>query len=305
MKTRRLLGIGAVTTLLVGLVWVALGATAPARAQDPAIEIRSNLKATDRPPRLDEPLFLLALGGDARIGNPDDALVDALHIIGIDPTSGRAGILGIPRDAYVEIPGHGFAKINTAASLGGIDLMTATVEAMSGCTFAHTVLTNFVGFERMIDAIGGVTLEVPERLYEEGRSNIDLQPGRQVLDGEQSLAWNRLRYGSSRPQGDISRSEAQNTFLLAALREARRDFGSSPGSLVRILAAVRRNVHHDLEASEMLRLGQAFLAIEPRNVASAVVDGRFTTVNGSSIVQITTRGQEQFVDLCGDGALEP
>lgn len=304
MTSRRFAALLTVLATLTSSLWLALGAVLPARSQEPAIVIRSKERGTDRPPSFEEPVFLLVLGGDARIGNPEDALMDAIHIVGIDPVSGRAGILGIPRDAWVELPGRGFDKINAAATYGGLELMIETVESVSGCSFDHTIATNFQGFRRLIDRIGGVTFDVPERLYEEKGSRIDLQPGRQLLSGKQSLAWNRLRTGSARPEGDVSRSAAHNEFMVAALREARRDFTRSPGSLLRILGAVRTEVIHDLDLTAMIRLGQAMLALEPANVRTDVVDARTGTVNGVSVVQITREGQERFVDLCGDGALD-
>jgi len=300
----KLAGLIAGLTAATASIWVGLGAVLPARSQQPAITIRTKIRGTDRPPSLDAPVFLLVLGGDAREENPENSRMDAIHIVGIDPTTGRAGILGIPRDAWVPLPGRGYEKINAASAYGGLDLMVETVEALSGCTFDHTVLVNFQGFRNVVNGMGGVTMDIPERLFERGASGIDLQPGRQLLNGKQALAWNRLRKGSARPFGDFSRSQAQNDFLVAALREARRDFTRSPGSLLRLLSTFRSNVAHDLDLTSMLRLGQAFLALEPRNVRTDVVDGSLGFVEGISIVQITREGQEQFVDLCGDGALD-
>lgn len=304
MTPRRFVSVLAATLAAVAMVWAGLGSVAPARSQQPSITIRSKVRGVDRPPRFDAPVFLLILGGDAREGNPENSRMDAIHIVGMDPLTGRAGILGIPRDAWVQIPGHGFDKINAAAAYGGMELMTETVAALSGCTFDHTVLVNFQGFRNIVNDIGGVTIDVPERLFEEGYSNIDLQPGRQTLDGKRSLAWSRLRKGPGRPYGDLSRSQAQNDFLVAALREVRRDFDASPGALLRVLAAMRAEVAHDLDTGSMIRLGQAFLALQPRDIRTAVVDGDLARVGSRSIVQVTREGQEQFVDLCGDGALD-
>jgi LCP family protein required for cell wall assembly len=287
-----------------GALWVSLGTVVPASSQEPSITIRTKVRGTDRPPAFDAPLFLLVLGGDARDGNPEDSRMDAIHIVGIDPVTGRAGILGIPRDAWVLLPGRGYDKINAASAYGGLDLMIDTVEAVSGCTIDHAMLVNFQGFRNVINEIGGVTLDVPQRLVEQGFSNIDLQPGRQVLDGADALAWSRLRKGPGRPNGDLSRSAAQNELLIATLREARRDFTRSPGSLLRMLAAFRAQVAHDLDLEQMMRLGQALVAIRPGNIRTAVVDGYDDSIGGVSVVRISREGQDRFVDLCGDGVLD-
>lgn len=288
---------------LTATTWAAFGPAIPASGQEPSAQIHQTYRAKSRPPKFDEPIFLLVLGGDARNGNPTQTRMDAIQIIGIDPVAGRASILGIPRDSWVEIPGYGTNKINAAGVFGGPELMLETVEKQSGCRFDYWALTNFGGFRNLVDDIGGVRMNISERLFERTGSRVDLQPGRQSLTGKQALAFTRLRKTSARPLGDISRSGAQGEFLVAMLSEMRRDFAATPGSLLRALSSVRRHLALDIPLADTLRLGQAVLQLDPAKVTRAVVSSSLDEVNGISIVRITDRGSAQFVDICSDGVL--
>ncbi len=114
--------------------------------------------------------------------------------------------LGIPRDSYAEIPGHGSEKINGAYAYGGAALQVETVENFLGIQIDHIVILNFTGFEDFIDAIGGVKVDVPVRLCADisgGKANggwsIDLKQGSNTLDGETALAYARTRKPSPCP----------------------------------------------------------------------------------------------------------
>jgi LCP family protein required for cell wall assembly len=119
---------------------------------------------------------------------------------------GKFKKLGIPRDSYAAIPGHDTQKINAAYAFGGAALQVQTVEDFLGITIDHVVILNFTGFEDFIDAIGGVKVEVPERLCADisgGKANggwtIDLKKGTNTLDGETALAYARTRKPSPCP----------------------------------------------------------------------------------------------------------
>lgn len=304
MTKRRFAAILTGLSMATVATWTSLGVVVPAAGQ-PTIEIRSQIRGTDRPPLLEEPVFLLLLGNDSRSTSLDGGHVDAIHVLGIDPVTGHAGLVGVTKDAWVRMPGGGFETLARVGAKGGADRVTQTMQSVSGCTFDHTIIAGFGGFQTLVNDMGGIPFDVPRRLKENGGSNIDLKEGRQVLNGEQALAWARLRKGKTRPKGDISRSEAQNELMLAALKESRKDFTRSPGSLLRILASFRRNVSHDLGLNQMLRLGQALLAVSPRDLRHTVIDTVAGTVDGRPVRRISRSGEAQFVDLCGDGALEP
>ena len=114
-----------------------------------------------------KPIFVLALGSDARPGEPiDHERSDSIHIVGLNPAKGQASILGFPRDSWVDIPGHGSEKITSAMSSGGPQLTIQTVENLTGIHIDFYVLTSFAGLKSMIDAIDGVTVNVLQPMHD-------------------------------------------------------------------------------------------------------------------------------------------
>ena len=127
------------------------------------------------------PVFLLAIGNDAR---PGDTISrgDAIHLIGINPAFHQATVLDFPRDTGMNIPGHGVDKVNASHAFGGPRLEADTIGAVVGVTIPYVIDTGFDGFIGMIDDMGGLTVNVPVRM-EDSFSGADFQPGVQKLDG--------------------------------------------------------------------------------------------------------------------------
>lgn len=293
-------------TIATAIAWGSLGITVSA-AQAPATISRAH--DADFPPAIDEPVFMLILGGDARgtkgseyggVANPTAVRMDSIHIVAIDPVSKSASIVGIPRDSYVQIPGRSQTKINSAGTFGGPELTVRTVEELSGCRFDYYALTSFQGFTRIIDDLGGVTFDVDKALND-SKADIDVKAGTQTFDGATALGWARSRY--SRPRGDFDRSLAQGDLMVAALTEARKLAEKDVGVPLRSLATLRRNLKLNIPVDEAFRLGLSMLRLDPENVTNIVVDGMNDSVNGSSVVRITDRGRSQLVDICDDGQL--
>ncbi len=164
-----------VTILVVALAaWVGgstLGTTPIPHAQaQPFMKIGAAHSATLLP-ALDgkKPIFILALGTDTRAHNDVGCgCADSIHLIGINPRNRLATVLGFPRDSWVEIPGRGMGKINTALHYGGPKLMVDTIESITGIHIDFYVLTTFGGLTDMVNSVGGVTVNVPYPMH--GRS---------------------------------------------------------------------------------------------------------------------------------------
>lgn len=116
--------------------------------------------------------------------------------------------LSIPRDAFAEIPGHAPTKINAAFAFGGAALQIKTVEQFLGIEIDHVAIVDFSGFEDLIDAVGGVKVDVPEKICADisggagggqGGVTIRLHKGENTLDGEKALAYSRIRHVSECP----------------------------------------------------------------------------------------------------------
>jgi LCP family protein required for cell wall assembly len=161
-----------------------------------------------------ERLNLLFIGSDARpyeTAAGFDARADTLLFASLDPAMPKAFVISIPRDSLVDIPGYGQDKINAALAYGGITLLTETVSQLLHQSIQYYVTLHFESFARVVDILGGVELNVDTRMYYP-REGINLYPGLQHLDGEQSLAFVRFRFY---PLGDIDRVQHQQEFLRA------------------------------------------------------------------------------------------
>lgn len=172
------------------------------------------------------------------IGNTDDAggqRSDTLMILHVDNERGTASIMSIPRDLWVDIPGHGKNRINTAYQYGA-DVLVTTVQQSLGVPLHHYVEVNFNSFKSIVSALGGVDLcfEFPTRDVHVGL-NVP-EPGCYTLDPIQSLAYARSRYYETFQNGewvvdgraDLGRIARQQAFMQAAINKAIEQTTSNP-----------------------------------------------------------------------------
>jgi polyisoprenyl-teichoic acid--peptidoglycan teichoic acid transferase len=178
---------------------------------------------------------VVLLGSDARADevSRSDTIVIA---------SAGGGLLAVPRDTLVEVPGIGQDKVNAAFANGGPELAVDTLENFTGLPIENYVVLNFGGVEEIVNALGGITLNVEETIETEQDDEYFFIPaGVQELTGDEALAYVRYRGG---PTADIGRVGRQLRFLGALGREI-----SSPEKLPRLpatLRAVRRNVETNM-----------------------------------------------------------
>lgn len=282
------------------------GKRPPARAQTPspaptALEIHRVQKA-EHIPAIDSgrPLFFLVLGSDARPGQDVDRLHnDSIHLVSINPSRGRATVLGFPRDSWVSLPGRGMAKITDAMVYGGPQLAIQTVEQLTGIDIHYYVLTSFQGLIRMVDAIGGLEIEVEYPMFDDSAHSA-FEPGKHTLNGGEALAFARDRH--SAPGGDIGRSFNQGRLMVAALRKLRGDFARDPATLFGWVVAGVRNIRTDLPFDEMFDL--AVTASQVEKVTNMVVPAGTGSVGGASVVFIGSGAAAVYADMKADGFAE-
>lgn len=248
------------------------------------------------------PLFVLVIGSDARPGRSAvNARADSIHIVGVNPGLGRVSILGIPRDSWVTIPGSGTNKINAALVLGGPELLVRTVEQTSGIHIDAFVLTGFVGFERLVAAVGGIDVRIPYPI-DDSAAGAHLRAGPQHLNRDEALAFARARHDV--PAGDFSRSFNQGRLIIAALATLRRQVASGRrAALLPWVLAGSRSLQTDLSLGQIFELLLAAPAFEPSRAANEVASGSGTTIGGLSVVVLGARARALFRDLRGDAVL--
>ena len=246
---------------------------------------------------------LLLLGSDQgppRSGSVLQGRADGFHVLVVPADRSQATILSFPRDTYVPVPGVGRTKINAALTRGP-GTVVATVEAVTGLAVDDWVVTGFGGLANAIDELGGLTVDVEQRLRDPF-SGSNFQKGVQRLDGGQVLAYSRDR--KSRPNGDFGRSMGQANVLRSLHRQLVGD-GLSPTRVIGLAATFRRYTVSSLSAERLFQLGGLAASMDPDSVTSVLVPGRVGVAGAASVVRLTAEAERLFADLRDDGKLAP
>jgi LCP family protein required for cell wall assembly len=245
-------------------------------------------------------IFVLIMGSDARYGNKNTN-ADAIHIAGINTKTMRGGILNFPRDSWVDIPGHGSAKINTALHAGGPRLVARTLEKLTRIRLDYWVLVGFQGFEDIIRGLGGVRVKLRRAINDPGGSGAKLRAGERRLGGRASLAYVRTRKAFK--HGDIRRTTNQARFLLAMLRELRRDVENHPISLLRWMEVARRYTRLNVSPREMYRLALLASQAAPWKIDNVTVPATLGWAGPQSVVFIRPGAKKLYKRFKKHGSL--
>ena len=250
------------------------------------------------------PLNILVAGLDERTGltrlqqerlhvgqNTGETNTDTLMVVHVPADHRFVRVVSLPRDSWVNIPGHGMSKINAALGLGGPQLMVQTVEQATGLTINDYVEVNFLGFVKVIDALGGVNICLPYAV-DDRYSGLRMSAGVHHVDGITALEFARDRH--SFPTSDLARIQDQQQLISSALiRGMNSGLLADPVRLESFLSA----------ASAAIRVDQGFnvvsLADELRGLSSN--DVTFTTVPLANTSYTTPTG-ESAVQWNGNAA---
>lgn len=217
---------------------------------------------------------VLVLGVDER--NGDIGRSDTMFAVTVDTSNKEAFLLSVPRDTRVKIPGKGFDKINHAYALGREKLSMQAAEELLGIPFDYYAVINFAAFEKIVDAVGGVDINVEKRMYYSDPYDalvIDLRPGLQHMDGKTAIKYVRYRG----EDGDIGRIERQQKFIRAMLEQV-----TSPAIIVRLPAIIREvsgAVKTDMSTGEMLSMAKLLNDANKNNFRTDMVPGRPAYIN--------------------------
>lgn len=207
-------------------------------------------------PLANRKINILVLGIDQR--KNDIGRSNVTCVMTVDTGSKTVSMLWVPRDSRVQIPGYEWNKIGHAYSYGGPQLSKQTVANLLGIPIDYYIAVNMDGFQKVIDALGGVDINVDKRMYyydpyDEGEVDnnglIDIKPGMQHMDGNTALQYVRFRHDE---MGDIGRIERQQKFAKALLADI-----VNPNIIAKLPSAVREAsaaFQTDIPASHMLSL---------------------------------------------------
>jgi LCP family protein required for cell wall assembly len=304
------IALAVVGLVLLTVVWGALGYVSFSRGVT---------KANDRLPAravaalaphegslLSDPATILVIGTDGgrAPGRQDAQRSDSIMLLRTDPGTHRLSYLSIPRDLRVEVPGYGTEKINAANQLGGPALTIRTVRALTGLPIHHVVVVDFDGFKELIDALGGIDVDVPRPILS-NRFDCPYTPercrdwegwrfakGLQHLDGRRALVYSRIRTNQlSAGETDITRASRQQ-----AVADAVGEKIAGVGTFLRLpfigdsLAAPLRT---DLTPGELARLGWVRFRADAGRSIHCRLGGDTSTIGGEAFIL----GSEENVNV--------
>jgi LCP family protein required for cell wall assembly len=240
---------------------------------------------------------ILVLGTDGgERGRPGSRHSDSIMLVRTEPGKHRIAFLSIPRDLRVEIPGYGTNKINAAFQFGGPTLALRTIKELTGLDINHVAFVDFAKFKDLIDALGGIDVDVPKAIL----SNKFACPyptsarcdewkgwrfakGRQHMNGQRALVYSRVRENKLDPsETDFTRSRRQQQVIQATGAKVtgfwtalRMPFLG--GKVVKPLAT-------DLSAWQLLQLGWAYFRANSGKALHCRLGGEGQTVDGQSVI---------------------
>jgi LCP family protein required for cell wall assembly len=215
---------------------------------------------------------------------PGRNLTDTVMILSVDTRSGRAGLLSLPRDLFVPLPESDLStKLNSLYQIGlntgmGVELLRGSIAAVTGLPLHYYAMIDFEGFERTIDALGGIRVEVARDIYDPrypGKNysyeTFELKAGWQKLDGETALRYARERHDD--PEGDFGRAKRQQQ-ILQAVRERVWSLPTflNPFTLAAFLESLGESVTTDIAPEEIGRFVELARRTDTRNVSTVVID---------------------------------
>lgn len=298
----RWIALALVLLLVLGVVWgvasylsVASGVTA-ANDRVPAGVGRQLAKRDGMLVSTPTTILVLGTDGGKAAGREGANRSDSIMLIRTDPGKRRLAYLSIPRDLQVEIPEYGLEKINAANQFGGPALALRTVKDLTGLDVNHVVFVDFDRFEELIDAVGGIDVDVPRRI----RSNrFDcpyktaarcaawpgwrFERGMQHMDGRRALVYSRIRHNLLNPaETDFDRARRQQQVVAATL-----DKVTSFGTALRLPfvgADLVKPLATDLSAWELMQLGWVYFRADTGKALHCRLGGDPATVGGESVI---------------------
>ena len=254
----------------------------------------------------------LITGSDSRAGL-SRAEIDALHV-GFDKGtlnsdsimllhmgSGRPVLISIPRDSYVNIPGHGYNKINAALAYGGANLLIQTVENVTGLKIDHYMGIGFGGLVAVVNKIGGVQICLKTAIND-SYSGVNLSAGCHDLNGNQALAFVRDRHSFATE--DLQRIQDQRAFMSALLKKA-----TSPGVYLNPFTALpfgstaASSMSVDTGTSLLDLVHAASALRDPETGTVPIASSNYYTNAGDSVLWNKTQATELFNALKNDSAI--
>lgn len=221
-----------------------------------------------------DPISVLLIGTDEIMDDEDQGRTDSLNLITINPNTNSMKVVSLPRDIRTEMIGIGKEdKITAAHAYGGLDMTLATVENFLQIPVDYYVTLNMNGFKDIVDAVGGITVDSKFAFSNHGHH---FAKGTIQLNGEEALAFSRMRKNDPNPNGDVGRTDRHKQ-VIKAIAEKGASF-NSVANFTDILGAIGDNVRTNLSFQEMREIQQNYIASR-QNIDTLKIDGQGEYIN--------------------------
>ena len=266
-----------------------------------------------------KPTLLLLLGtdGDKTAARAGARRSDSILLVRTDPARHRLAYLSIPRDLRVDIPGHGANKINAASQLGGASLTMKTVRALTGLQPNHVAIVDFEDFRTVIDALGGVEIDVPKPMLS---NRFDcpyataarcsqwqgwrFEKGKQTMSGQRALIYSRIRENRLDPaENDLTRGERQQAVVEAMTADL-----VGLGTFVRlpfVAGDLVKPLTTDLSTGQLASLGWVRFRSNSGRALHCRLGGEPSSIGGESVLIATEENTATLAMFTGRSAAQP
>lgn len=205
---------------------------------------------------------------------------DTILVLGCNPIKNSLNILSIPRDTKIRVPRFGLQKMNFLNSIAGPIFTRRALEKMLKIKIDNYVVVNVKGLNEIIDEVGGVEIDVPQRMQYRDYSamlNIDLNPGKQVLNGEQAIGFVRFRHDVL---GDIGRIQRQQSFIRAAINKLWDPLTFT--KIPQLTSIYKKTVLTDMKTKDIIRIANFIRNVSKSKQNIAMLPGEFGSEDGAS-----------------------
>lgn len=256
-------------------------------------EIRQELTQSN----FDEPFYALLVGTDTREGKSyklEDGRSDSCILVRVDPVNYIVTMISIPRDTKITIDGS-TQKFNACYAAGGISATIKQVKKMMGVDISHYAEISFNGLTDMVDAVGGVEVDVPSAINDP-KAGVNVPAGMQTLNGEQALAFSRSRNFAD---GDFTRTADQRILIDAMVKKAyKMDVSEMPN----LLKAAKNFIKTDLRLGDMVGIATKFMTADKEMVIyQAMIPSYNAGENGVSYVATDKEALERMMKMVENG----
>jgi len=263
------------------------------KTEEEQLAIKEKLVATTS---YDEPFYMILIGSDKRAS--DESMgerSDTNILVRVDAPNKQITLISIPRDTMITIYGYGTCKFNAAYSVGGAAQVIEEAAKLCNVQIAHYAEIDFAGLEDLVDAVGGVDVNVPFDIDDWEAGPVTISAGEQHLDGVAALTFARSR---KYPDGDFTRTMNQRTLVKALIS---RVFALSPGELPAVIQAASKYVATDMSVKDIYSLAKQFQDEGEMKMYSAMVPSSTDMIDEVSYVICDTYGLANMMAIVDSG----